>query len=225
MSSIILASGSYQRQRLLAMLGIEFVSTPSDFDEYAVKLADFANHTEYVTAIAAGKVLAVAGQHQRDDSVVIGGDLVCFTADRQPLGKPRSYDQARIYLDLLGDTHHQEVSAVGIWSAAQGWQGRAELIEVDLPLLAAAEKEVYLAEADPLNKAGGFSLSAYAKAIRRRGEDPAQSIRIQGPVTGIIGLPVTAAAQLLSAYGHRPPTSAKDLEKRLTGTILAGEPL
>ncbi len=224
---VILASGSYQRQRLLAMLGVEHELQPSQFDEYAVKPHDFTETSEYVSTIAAGKVLEVAsrlhGQLQPDD-IIIGGDLLAFAGGR-PLGKPQSLTQAREYLQLLMNTWHHEVSAVAIWSEAKGLAREVEDADVLLPHLPEEKIDDYFALANPLEKAGGFSLAVFAKILIQLDRSPEKEMIVRGSVTGVLGFPVVRVARLLANYGLVIPVSANQLETRLTRDILAGKPL
>lgn len=224
---VTLASGSYQRQRLLSMLGIEHIVTPSQFDEYAVKPTDFIQTTEYVSAIAAGKVLEVASRLQatlRPEDIVIGGDLLAFAGGR-PLGKPRSLSEAQEFMSRLVGNWHHEVCAVAIWSESRSLDREVEDADVFLPPLPEGGLKAYLAEANPLEKAGGFSLAAYAKLLKAAGRLPEKEIIIRGSVTGVLGFPVLKAAALLSAYGLPTPVPAQQLENRLADDILAGKPL
>lgn len=224
---VILASGSYQRQRLLAMLGVEHQVEASRFDEYAVKPQDFVETREYVSAIAAGKVLEVAarlGPTLAPEDIIIGGDLLAF-AGGQPLGKPRSFAQAEEYLRILMNTWHHEVCAVAIWSAERGLERSVEDVDVMLPALPDNRIKDYLAESNPLEKAAGFSLAAFAKILVSLGRSPQQEITLRGAVTGVLGFPVIRAAGLLARYGYKTPVPAQDLEDRLTRDILSGKPL
>jgi septum formation protein len=224
---VILASASYQRQRLLAMLGVEYQVEPSHFDEYAVKPVDFTETGEYVSAIAAGKVLEVAtrlGPSLQPEDIIIGGDLLAFAGGR-PLGKPRSLDQAREYLQLLMNAWHHEVCAVAIWSAGRGLEREVEDVDVLLPELPPFRVTDYLAESNPLEKAGGFSLAAFAKILKQEGKSAEKEITVRGAVTGVLGFPVLRVARLLSRYGLETPAPAPELENRLTRDILSGKPL
>lgn len=226
-SRVFLASGSYQRQRLLSLLGVEFTVLENGFEERAVKQTDFADLGEYVSAIAAGKVLQAASRmpELQEDDVVVGGDLLCFAAGGQELGKPAHFEQARHYLDLIAGTWHHEVSAVSIWSEKQNLERVVDHIDLFLPPLNDAEKQEYLEIASPLNKAGGLNAAAYVKIVRARGEDPQKVFTVRGSITGVLGFPVETVAKLLKDYGVDVPVNPIALEKKLRRDILEGNPL
>lgn len=209
------------------MLGVEFETLISGFEEHAVRQADFTDLGEYVSAIAAGKVLEAASHvpEVEPQDIVIGGDLLCFAPGGRELGKPQSFQQAREYIDTLSGTWHHEVSAVCIWSEQQNLERAVDHIDVLLPPLTDPEKEEYLQIANPLNKAGGFNLASYAKILLKRGENPEETLVIRGSVTGVLGFPVELVGQLLRQYGTTPPVSASQLEARLRHDILSGKPL
>lgn len=223
---IVLASGSYQRQRLLSMMGVEFAIIQSGFDEHLIQQSDFHDLGDYVSAIAAGKVMEVAGRLPPSEPIIIlGGDLLCFNTQNKALGKPSTLTKAREYLNQLSGNWHHEVSAVTIWSQSQGLERTVDHIDLFLPTLSENEKKVYLQESSPLEKAGGFSLATYAKILTKRGEDPRQNLIIRGSLTGVLGFPIKSVAQILEKYDYSVPVDVNRLEKKLEDDILAGRPL
>jgi len=111
MSSLVLASASAVRARLLREAGVAFTVSPSDVDEDAKKytlhqqglpIADFA------VALAEAKALAVSAQ--MPDALVLGCDqtLICGT---RLFDKPRDMAEARENLTFLRGKEHQLVCA------------------------------------------------------------------------------------------------------------------
>lgn len=219
---LILASSSPQRRHLLTMLGLEFEVVPSEFPEESVQQADFAHHTDFVSTIAAGKVLEVVGRLQlenQEDVVVIGGDLLTFTpTDFLPLGKPRDFSQARTFLHSLSGQLHTEICGHIIWSKSTGVLSQPTVTEVYFPSLTDQEMEQYLQMAKPTERAGGFHLVSAQKLLQKR--TPAETVTISPSVTTVIGLDVVAMADLLTAAGVRVPVDAEQLESQIRHDIL-----
>lgn len=214
---LILASSSPQRVRLLSELGVEFTQQPSQFDERSVRLADFSNLEQYVEDIAAGKIMAVAQTQTDPTTIVIGGDLLAFWND-QEFGKPRDLAQAEHMMrQLMGQTH-QEIAAVGIWTAADGLHLEHQVSEVFVPELSDALLAEYLSLADPLNKAAAFSLHTLQRLLKE--QHALQQCRVMGDVTTVIGLPVVTAARLLQSVGVEVPQDPTVLEAQWRRDIL-----
>ncbi len=220
-NTIVLASQSYSRQRLISLAGIDAEITPSEFDEYAVKLEDFSNKATYVSTIATGKLLEVADRIGADEHTYIcGGDLVVFL-NESPLHKPTSYSQAREYMQLLSGKTHLELCATGFWSTQNGIEVLTDSVLVSVPELTPTEIEDYLEIAHPLEKAGGFSIIALQKILRQRTEPT--SAKIEGSMSALLGISLPKLESFFQQVGVEFPVSAEFVERQLSEEVLTGE--
>lgn len=213
----ILASQSYYRQKLLRMAGLECEIIPSEFEEHAVRAADFATHEEYISALAAGKVLEVADRiGGAPHTVIIGGDLDIFH-EGVTLHKPSSLDQARDYIQRLMGTTHKEVCATAVWTADTGVDLRTETISVTLPPLRPHELDTYIEESSPLSKAGAFCLTTYQRLLNQRhhANKATEPIEISGSISAVLGISLPDLEQLLEPTDVHMPRSAHQVEVEL----------
>ncbi|MCD8484110.1 Maf family protein [Candidatus Woesebacteria bacterium] len=214
---IILGSQSVNRQHLIALAGIEAEIMPSDFDEYAVKPADFPDHDSYVSTIATGKLFTLADQLETtDNTYIVGGDLVVYLDD-VPYHKPTSLSQAREYMQLFSGATHTEVCATAFWSPNTGVQTEVSTVLVTVPELTDKEIEDYLEIATPLTKAGGFSIQAVQKIVRRR-EPPATST-VEGSISALLGISLPAVEKFFTQAGLPVPRSTAKIESELAADI------
>ena len=131
MTSVILASGSAIRARLLRDAGVTFDIKVARLDETAIIAAlkaENAKPHDIVDVLAEYKAQRIASKHM--DSLVIGCDqiLVC---DKQIYEKVETIGEAREKLLSLRGKAHQLMSAVVIFENAKPvWRhlGRAQLI-------------------------------------------------------------------------------------------------
>jgi septum formation protein len=110
--SLVLASGSASRWRLLTAAGVPFTVDPADLDEDTLMatLRGAAAETMART-LAEQKALAVSRRHP--GSVVLGGDsVIAFGGDY--LSKCVTLDKARILLQRLSGQTHLLVSAAAL---------------------------------------------------------------------------------------------------------------
>lgn len=107
MTTLILASASSTRARLLREAGVQFGVRPADLDEDKVKQVlrqkGIAN-SDFADALAEAKALNVS--HASPQSLVLGCDQVLVCGDRL-FDKAHDIHEAREHLSYLrGKTHH-----------------------------------------------------------------------------------------------------------------------
>jgi septum formation protein len=110
--SIVLASGSEIRRRLLANAGVDFAVIVPRLDEESMKdalLADGASARDVADALAEMKALRVT--EKAPGSFVIGSDQVVVLGDGI-LSKPDSPESARAQLREMRGRRHSLLSAV-----------------------------------------------------------------------------------------------------------------
>src|SRR5258706_8133101 len=196
MPRLILASSSPRRQSLLREAGYNFQIHPANIDEENVPLGltpeALAEH------LALAKAQAVAAQFP--DDVTIGSDTVVALGARL-LGKPIDPDDARRMLAHLSGTTHRVISGVAVIKPATGFRGSLAITStVQMRALSPEETEEYVGGAQWHGKAGGYGIPDNDPIVTNMG----------GSLTNIVGLPMEATAELLSAAGIFPsrPTMA-----------------
>jgi len=112
--SLVLASGSASRKRLLTAAGVTFTADPADLDETAL-MADLqrrgADAVQVASELAQQKALAVSRRHP--GRTVLGGDSV-IAFGGEFLSKCASLDEARTLLARLSGQSHLLVSAAAL---------------------------------------------------------------------------------------------------------------
>jgi septum formation protein len=194
--NLILASGSPRRQSLLRDAGYAFLTLPADIDEdtYPSGLTppQIAEH------LALAKAQGVSVLHP--DDVTLGADTVVALGPRL-LGKPADAADARRMLALLSGTTHHVTTGVAVIRAAAGFRRSIAITStVQMRRLTAAEIDAYVASGQWEGKAGGYGI---------QDRDPFVT-HMAGSLTNIVGLPMEAATELLSAAGIWPAAAKMD---------------
>jgi septum formation protein len=110
MTSLVLASGSAIRARILRDAGVEFTVEPSRLDENAIKASmSGAGGSTIVSALAERKALAVSAS--RPDDLVLGADQVLVLGD-ELVSKAETLQAAAIQLRKLRGARHDLVGAL-----------------------------------------------------------------------------------------------------------------
>ena len=182
---IVLASSSPRRRDLLQAAGFEVVIRPSDVDELSEGLAA----RDLVTVNAERKALHVADTLRGD--LVLGADTV-VVLEGEILGKPRDHDHAFEMLCRLSGRIHEVLTGVCL---VRGGSRKlclfVESTRVAFRTLDGAMIRSYLAEIDPLDKAGSYAAQ----------DDRGRLIeQIEGSLENVIGLPVTRVIEAIGQH-------------------------
>lgn len=182
---LVLGSGSPRRLELLAQLGLTPSAVrPPDIDE-DVRKGELPR--DYVKRIAAEKVAAVpAGA----DEVVLCADTT-VALGRRIMGKPADAAEAAQFLFALSGRRHKVITALAVKREGHIWTKDVQST-VAFKQLSDAEVNAYLASGDWRGKAGGYAIQGPAGTFIPW---------INGSYTGIVGLPLTETAGLLTAAG------------------------
>ncbi|MFA5140541.1 MAG: nucleoside triphosphate pyrophosphatase [Elusimicrobiota bacterium] len=184
--TLILASASPQRRKLLRSLGVPFRVCPARISETC---AD-AQPSRVAAELALRKARAVAARHPR--SIVLGADTIVVCRG-SVLVKPVSRaDNARM-LDSLNGRWHRVVTGVALVDASSGRVWR-EVVVSRVKARRLKPEELALFVGKHMDKAGGY-------AVQDR-KDPFIE-RVVGPFDNVVGLPLSAVRRLLRAACHR----------------------
>ena len=182
---VCLASASPRRRELLSQIGVPCCVRPAQLDE---SRQHAESPREYVLRLACAKALAV--QPAARSLPVLAADTAVVLEGRV-FGKPRDRDEGLDMLAALSGRTHVVLTAVALCHAGR-LDSALSASEVRMRCLSAAERAAYWESGEPHDKAGSY-------AIQGRG---ALFIEwLQGSYSGVMGLPLYEAAQLLRRIG------------------------
>ncbi|MCC3273002.1 Maf family nucleotide pyrophosphatase [Arthrobacter zhangbolii] len=199
--SLILASASPARTKLLTDAGISHSVLVSDVDEDAVT-ARYGLTDPHDTALllARAKAEAVAALPDAEGALVIGCDSV-FEFDGEAHGKPWEADVARERIRRMSGS--SGVLHTGHWlvdcrdtdeDGSGATLGAVSSAEVHFAKLTEDEIEAYIATGEPLQVAGSFTIDSLGGAFIER---------VDGDPHAVVGLSVSTLRQLLASAGVR----------------------
>jgi septum formation protein len=184
---LILASASPRRRELLAGLGLPFEVVVADVTEHEDPAAE---PKAMVAHNAALKADWVAAKHP--EAWVLGADTTVFI-DRRVLNKPRDLTEARAMLRRLAGRTHTVFTGVALRRLRDGVkvdQGVAS--QVTFKAFDDGVIDAYFRVVNPLDKAGAYGIQERRELIIAGWE---------GSFTNIMGLPIEATKQILTARG------------------------
>jgi len=202
---LILASSSPRRQELLREIGVPFQVHAANINEDQIAgEAPIA----YALRLAREKAQAVAAQYP--ESYVLGADTIVVLRG-EVLGKPKDQQDAARMLRLLSGRDHEVTTAVSlimpsavppstavpnmlVGTVAQGTlaETRACTTKVYFREIAEAEIQQYVADGEPMDKAGAYAIQGGAS----RWTD-----RIEGEFSNVVGLPLSLVTEMLKITG------------------------
>lgn len=184
---LILASASARRRELLGQLGVAFDVVIAPVDEHEEASTD---PRVMVAHNAALKADWVAARHP--DAVVLGADTT-VAIDGIALNKPRDLAEARAMLRLLSARTHRVFTGLALRrDRARLRLDEIVMSEVTFKPLDEATLSAYLAQVNPLDKAGGYAIQEHGDLI---------VAGHTGSFTNIIGLPLETTKQILTRCG------------------------
>lgn len=197
MPTLVLASASPARKRLLTDAGVTPVIRVSNVDERAIETAmPDASPAELCLELARAKARVVAGEFRDNgETIVIGCDSV-LEINGVAYGKPEDAATAkRRWQQMSG---RSAILRTGHWVI----RGNDELGEVASTtvvhgVLTEAEIDAYIATGEPLQVAGGFTLDGLGAPFVER---------IDGDPSNVIGLSLPLLRSMLTRLGVTWPS-------------------
>ncbi len=190
MPSLVLASRSPRRAKLLSDAGFEFEITPP---RGAEKFDVAVTLRELTLWNATCKGMSVA--RTRPDAVVLAADTL-VALQNQIIGKPKNVEEAAEMLRRLSGQTHEVCSAVLIYHQTTGRLSVFhDISRVRFHRLNRATIRNYFTKVDPLDKAGAYAAQGAGAEI---------IAKIDGSFTNVVGLPMEKTIAALAKFGIRP---------------------
>jgi nucleoside triphosphate pyrophosphatase len=183
---LILASASPRRAELLRQLGFKFQVVPSPTEELT---HEHLSPQELCQLNAHRKARALA--KKMPDALVLAADTLVFL-DREILGKPADYSEARRMFEHLQGQTHQVVTGVSLIHL-RAYRERifAASTDVRFRRLNAEQIQNYFSLVNPLDKAGAYAIQEHGELIVEE---------ISGSFSNVVGLPVERLREELTSW-------------------------
>jgi septum formation protein len=188
--SILLASASERRSRLLAQIGVRHRIQATEIDETPRASEPPA---AYVTRLAAAKArAAVDAPGDRPGCPVLAADTT-VVLDGLIFGKPADEAECIAMLSTLAGRRHEVLTAVALWHDGRLAESLATS-HVTFRAIDAAECRRYWATGEPAGKAGAYAIQGLGAVFVRS---------LEGSFSNVMGLPLFETSELLDAAGVR----------------------
>ena len=187
--SLLLASASPRRSKLLKDAGVVFAVVASGADETPPQGASPAEAALFAANAKADQVAAKAG----GGVWVLAADTV-VELEGVLFGKPADGEEAKWMLARLSGRVHRVITAV-VLSSGERRHTRTVVTQVAFEPLSEAEIAWYIASGEPLDKAGAYGIQGRAAGFVKG---------IVGSYTNVVGLPLAETLGMLESEGLAP---------------------
>lgn len=197
---IYLASKSPRRRELLRQIGVQFdVLTfrggergeDADVDETPLPGESVERYVERLALTKAEAGMRRIVWRKLPRQPVLAADTT-LELDGEIIGKPADADDARNILQRLSGRTHRVLTAIAI---SDGNRTRSRISDSTVRFRALTEKDIrhYVASGEPMDKAGAYGIQGRAAVFIEE---------ISGSYSGIMGLPLFEAAELLEVFDY-----------------------
>ncbi|HSA83932.1 MAG TPA: Maf family protein [Patescibacteria group bacterium] len=185
--SIILASSSPRRKRLLEQIGLSFEIVPSNVEEVINLQLSLREQAE---SLALQKAQAVAAKVE--EGIVLGADTLVALGN-EIIGKPKdSQDAKRILKKLRGRQHIVVTGFVLIDKENNRTIIKSVETKVWFRKFSSEEIEAYVARENLMDKSGAYAITGLAAIFIEK---------IEGDFYNVVGLPLFTLAKELKKLG------------------------
>lgn len=192
--TLILASQSPRRIKLLKDLGLKFKVQPSD----VIELAEHKRPRELAKINASRKARDILKKFRANKSskpsIIIGADTI-GAANDQILLKPRNKAHAKEMLQAISGQKHQVITALCLIDTKSGRQiVRTRTTQVHIEKLDDQTIDAYIASGEGADKAAGYAI---------QGKGSLFITKIVGDYFNVVGLPINLLKNMLQEFGLR----------------------
>jgi len=191
--TLILASHSPRRARLLTEAGYRFDVVPADIEEPALA-EEMVDPESLAQALAYFKARQVADRCG-PDKIVLAADTI-VAVEHNIVGKADDADHARKILKTLSHNTHQVISGVAVIDADSD-RRRISFAATTVTMKPMSDDEIddYIATGSWRDKAGAYAI--------QQGADK-YIANLDGSFTNVVGLPMELVQRMLSAFDIHP---------------------
>ncbi len=190
METITLASTSPQRREILQRLGIPFRVLTAAVDE---DLDREGSPADLVETLAREKVEAVRKAYRLAGNWIVGADTVIVHAGKR-IGKPRSREEARAFLEAFSGSSHEVLTGIALAVAGNRKVVSAhERTVVHFSSLSREDIEWYLETEEWQGAAGGYRIQVRGACLIER---------IDGSYSTVVGLPIHRLYGMLREHNY-----------------------
>jgi septum formation protein len=191
--TLVLASASPRRLRLLAQVGVEpDALRPTSIDESA-RRGEMPR--AYAARLARTKAETARDQIANDRDIasayVLAADTV-VAVGRRILMKPSNIEEAANCLQLLSGRAHRVLTSICLITPDDRVRHKIVDTRVRFKHLTREEIEAYIASREWRGKAGGYAIQGFGGSFVRK---------IVGSYTSVVGLPLTEVVTMLVSEG------------------------
>lgn len=198
MRSLVLASTSPYRRKLLRQLDLPFVAAAPQYDE---EIDQGVAPELLVRHLAAGKAQSLSKRYP--DALIIGSDQIFVDPRGRLLGKPGTPEQAVKQLRAMAGRSHTFYTGVAVFDARDGHTlSDFETFTVTLRELSEQAIESYVQRENPVDCAGSFKIEGLGIAL--------MSAMGGSDYNSLIGLPLIKLVDMLAEFGVDPLAAATD---------------
>lgn len=183
--TLVLASQSPNRRRLLEDCGVRVIARPQDINE----ICGLTEPSAVVQTLSGQKMDSYLKSSLFDPSLpaIAVDTLVCL--DGKLLGKPADETEAFNMLQMLAGRTHEVLSGMSVYNPAT----KAVYVVCDISLvtfraLSPDDIDWYIFTGDPIGAAGAYKIQSHGYRLIES---------ISGSVSNIIGLPLEKLAEIL----------------------------
>ena len=187
MQSLILASSSLQRQRLLKELGVSFEVIPSSINEAEVILEDPIERAKLLARLKAEDV-----SHKYSDAWVIGSDTLVVSKAGNLLEKPLDEFHAREMLREQSGGVSQVHSAISLITPMSKKHEAVSTSHVHFRTLTDEDLDWWISTELWKDRSGSFQIEGDGQKLIEH---------LDGDFDGVVGLPISLLSQLFKDAG------------------------
>lgn len=183
--TLVLASQSPNRRRLLEDCGVRVLARPQDINE----MCGLTEPSAVVQTLSEQKMDSYlkSSLFERTLPAIAVDTLVCL--DGQLLGKPADRSGAFGMLQTLSGRTHEVLSGMSVYNPATGSVSVVcDISRVTFRALSADDMEWYVSTGDPIGAAGAYKIQSHGYRLIEN---------IEGSVSNIIGLPLEKLVEIL----------------------------
>ncbi len=188
--SLVLASQSPRRKKILTQMGFSFSVIPPTI-ENEDDFIDSSNIPKSLQELARAKADSVAPR--LGSSLILGCDTI-VALDKKILGKPKNLDDARDMLRFLSGRSHKVYSGVALICTDINFSKAATACtDVFFRTIPEWEIDEYLTNGEYSDKAGAYAIQGKAMTFIDK---------IRGCFYNVMGLPLSETIALYQAYSE-----------------------